>query len=260
MKTKIFFFMVCFGILAGTGYCATEEKWNEDRSLHFIIYYKEVPPDFIKSVEDAAEDYYEEITRNLGFVRDQSWSWDQRAKIYIYRDSEDFIQSAKQARWAHGAASWLEKKIMTYPAASGFFDSILPHELGHIILREFIGANSFVPTWFDEGVAMYQEKAKRWGVNKEVKKALEEEKFIPIGELSMVTLYSDSDKDFVNLFYAEAASIIYYLITELGQYKFVALCRALKSGSRFENAVTSTYSRFRSLNDLNNAWVEYLKR
>ena len=264
MKIKILFILVIvfIGFFKGSlpdGY-GKNDDWKEYRSYHFIIYYKDAPQDFIKSVEDTAETYYQEITRNLGFYRDQSWSWDKRAKIYIYRDAEDYVESAKQASWSHGAASALEKEIRTFPAANGFFDSILPHELGHIIFREFIGSNPYVPAWFDEGVAMYQEKAKRWGVNKSVKKAIDEGNFMPLRELSSVRLYHDSDKNFVELFYAEAASIVYYLITELGEFKFVEFCKQLKAGSRFENAISSTYIRFKNLDDLNTAWVDYLKR
>lgn len=261
MKTKIFTaFFILFFLSTPQSQGAPKEKWNESRSSHFIVYFKDVPPDFVKSVEETAENYYQEITRNLGFTRDQSWTWDQRAKIYIYNDVDDYIESAKAQSWSHGVADWLKKEVRTYPSAVGFFDSLLPHELGHIILREFIKNNSFVPLWFDEGVAQYQEKARRWGVNKIVKKAIEENQFVPLSELSTVHLYSDTERTFVDLFYAEAASVIYYLITELGEYKFNDLCRELRSGTRFEKAVTKTYSRFDDLDELNRAWVDYLKR
>ena len=261
MKTKLFFISVILSACIFTnGYCKDKDDWKEYRSFHFIIFYKDAPQDFIKSVEQTAETYYQEITRNLGFTRYQSWSWDKRAKIFIYRDAEDYIQSSQQAGWSHGAAAAFEKEIRTFPAAYGFFDSVLPHELGHIIFREFIGTNPYVPVWFDEGVAMFQEKAKRWGANKEVKKAMEENQFIPLKELSTVRLYNNSEKDFVDLFYAEAASVVFYLITELGEFKFADFCRELKEGKRFESALTATYMRFKDLDDLNTAWVDYLKR
>jgi len=256
----IFLFLMCLGFSDYSEGKTAKDNWEEYRSSHFIIFYKDVPQDFIKSVENSAEGYYQEITRNLGLVREQSWTWDKRVKIYIYQDADDYVESSKQAGWSHGSASFLEREIHTYPAANGFFDSILPHELGHIIFREFVGSNSFIPTWLDEGVAMYQEKARRWGSNKDVKKAMEENKFIPLRELSMVKLYSNTDKEFVELFYAEAASIVYYLMTELGEYKFLDFCRELKSGKSFEGALKSSYIRFKDTDDLNKSWIEYLKR
>jgi len=263
MKNKLIISIVTVFLTAGflsLGYCAPKEEWKEHRSYHFIIYYKDIPLDFVKSVEETAETYYQEITRNLGFTRLDNWSWDKRAKIYVYRDGEDYITSAKQAGWSHGVADWMNKEIRTYPAATGFFDSLLPHEMGHIIFREFVGSNPYVPLWLDEGVAMYQEKAKRWGVNKEVKKAIEAGRFIPLSDLSTIRLYSNTDQELVNLFYTEAASIVYYLITELGEYKFVDLCKELKNGKSFEKAIVATYMRFKDMDDLNKAWVDYLKR
>ena len=257
MKNLVFF-IAAFVSFAKFSYGV--DAWQEYHTSHFLIYYKDAPRDFVKNVEKAAEADYEEITRNLGFYRDQSWSWEKRAKIYIYRDSQDYTASAKQASWTHGVADWLKKEIRAYPSTAGFFDSLLPHELGHIIFREFVGSNPFVPLWFDEGVAVCQEKARGWGSNNEVKRAIEEKKFIPLRELSSMRLYNNTEKDMINLFYAEAASIVYYLIVELGEFKFIDFCRKLKEGERFEAALNATYVQFKNLDDLNNAWVEHLKR
>jgi len=261
MKLRVIFaFFLTLNGMAGYLFAKDDTvRWNEHRSAHFIIYYKDAPRDFIKNVEDTAEIYYQEITRNLGFTRDKSWSWEDRAKIFIYSDADDYVGSAKQAKWSHGAASAFEKEIRTFPAANGFFDSILPHELGHIIFREFVGRNPYIPSWLDEGVAMYQEKAKRWGANKDVKKAMEEDRFLPLGELSTVKLYSDTERELVDLFYAEAASIVYYLISEHGEFKFADFCRELKDGKHFEKALQSAYIRFDNLDELNKTWVDYLK-
>ncbi len=235
-----------------------EAGWHEQRALHFLIYYKDAPMDFVRNVGQAAEGYYEEIRRNLGFTRYEEWSFDQRAKIYIYRDQEDYVNTAKQAHWSHGAANAKDKIIRTFPAAHGFFDSTLPHEMGHIIFREFIGFEASVPTWLDEGVAMFQEKAKRWGTNKAVKKAIEEKQFIPLPELSRLRLSNDTDPAVIDLFYAESASVVYYLIMELGEYRFVQFCRDLKEGKVFAQALGSAYGRFENLDELNQAWVKYL--
>lgn len=235
------------------------KEWKEYKRRHFIVYYKNAPFDFVKSVEEMAEDYYGEISKNLGFTRYKGWTWDERAKIYIYDDSEDYVRSARAARWSHGVASPKDKVIRTFPAAHGFFDSTLPHELGHIIFREFIGFKAQVPLWFEEGVAMYQEKARRWGAHKAVKKAMKEEAFIPLEELTIMHLSQKTSPEEVNLFYTEAASVIQFLIGEYGKQRFVRLCRKLKDGNPFEWTFESIYVRFKTMEDLNKAWVKFLK-
>ncbi len=260
MRTRRRILIIGVLLILSSVLARAQEEWKEYRGSHFLIYYKDVPEDFVKTVEETAEYYYQQVTNNLGFSRTNAWSWDERAKIYIYDDDEDYYESAKQARWSSGVASAADKLIRTYPTMHGFFDTTLPHELGHIVFREFIGFRASSPLWLDEGVAMYQEKAKRWGANKIVKAAIEDGSFIPLSELSHVRLTRRTPREKVNLFYAEAASIVYYLITEHGKYKFVKLCRNLKEGLSLDGAVYSAYYRFEDLEDLNSAWIEYLKR
>ena len=252
-------FLIFFVLSAAMTGHADEGKWQEHKTTHFYIYYKTAPLDFVENVAQAAEGYYAEITRNLGFTRYENWSYEKRASIYIYRDQDDYVISAKTAGWSHGVANAKDKVIRTFPSAHGFFDSTLPHEMGHIIFREFVGFRSALPLWLDEGVAMYQEKAKRWGANDSVFQAIKTKTFIPLPELSVMSLTSETDSKVVNLFYAEAASIVYYLISELGQYRFVAFCQKLKDGETFEKALTDTYPRFTDLEGLNRTWTKYLE-
>ena len=260
MKLRLFSLLVIL-MLCLTAPATADEKWKEHKGQHFIIYYKDAPESFINSVESMGEHYYQEITENLGFTRYKNWSWEDRAKIYIYQDDEDYINHSRQARWSHGAALARAKTIRTFPTAAGFFDSTLPHELGHIIFREFVGYKSFdVPNWIEEGVAMNQEKAKRFGADKKVRQALDKGTFIPLSQLSKTALYSNSDKELVELFYAESASIVNFMINELGEYKFVNLCREFQDGHRFNDALHNAYFRFRNTDDLNKTWVDYLKQ
>jgi hypothetical protein len=248
-----------FGDCSASGE-AQEGEWKERKCQHFVFYYKKAPEGFVKSVEETAEYYYEEIARNLGFTRYESWSWDDRARIYIYDNADDYVEAGKQARWSHGVASPRGKIIRTFPAAHGFFDSTLPHELGHIIFREFIGLEPRVPAWFEEGVAMYQEKARRWGAHEAVRQAMKEKTFMSLEEMTQMRLSATMNADRVQLFYAESASIINYLMEEFGKHRFVNLCRKIQEGRPFEGAVSSVYGQFKNMEKLNQAWVRYLQQ
>jgi len=249
--------MILFvSMICGSSVFAAE--WHEYKRQRFIIYYKNAPFDFVETVEETAGQYYLEITDNLGFMRHKGWNWDERAKIYIYDNADDYHTSGKQARWSHGVASPRDKVIRTFPSAHGFFDSTLPHELGHIIFREFIGFKARIPAWFEEGVAMSQEKARRWGAHDTVRQAIADGTFKPLDELSITSLRRATNKDLINLFYAESASVVNFLIGEYGQQRFVRFCRKLKEGGPFSWALDSVYVRFKNVADLNDAWVRYL--
>ncbi len=237
------------------------KDWEQRGSSNFIVYYRspQVPEDFVQTVVDQAEDDLKRVSDNIGITRYQRWGWDKRASIFIYRDQEDYVKNGGQAQWSHGAALLAFKAISTYPSASGFFDTILPHELGHIVLHEYLGPTVYVPLWFDEGVAMYQEKAKQWGAHQVVKKALENGEFIPLTQLMDMRLYKNSKPESVRLFYAEAASAVNFMVTQLGESNFYRFCNELKNRTRFEDALAKIYIRLSNAKDLNKAWVRFLE-
>lgn len=236
-----------------------QEKWVEHRAKHFLIYYKNVPQDFIATLEEQAEYYFDEITHDLVVYRNTTWIQDNRARIYVYDDQQDYISAANNMKWSHGITETRKKVIRTFPSSHGFFDSTLPHELAHIIFREFVGFQSNVPTWLDEGVATNQEKAKRWGAHKTVLNAIKQGKFIPLGELKNVVLNQNVNQEILNLYYAEAASIVNFMKTELGSFRFYNFCENLKRGHSLDNAIKLTYVRFENVDDLNKAWIKFLE-
>ncbi len=258
MKTRVLSLFCFLMFLCSSAFA--ESEWKEHKCSHFILYYKQADMMFIKRVEEMAEYYYERIARDLGFTRYKNWSWEDRAKIYIYDDAEDYVGSGRQMEWSNGSASASRRTIRTFPAAHGFFDSTLPHELGHIIFREFVGFKARIPIWFEEGVAMYQEQARRWGAHETARAALENGTFMPLNEMALLELSDKMNNDLIQLFYAESASIINYMIGELGQERFVRLCRKLQEGEPFDWTIQSVYVRFKDSNQLNDTWVKFLKK
>lgn len=256
MKSVLLIIVFCF--FGNSTARADNDQWKKYNSRYFVICYKNAPVDFVKNVAQTAQELYEQIPRNLGFIRYRGWTYEQRALIYIYDDQVEYQKFAKNLEWSGGLANVGLKEIHTFPSAAGFFDSTLPHELAHLIFREYIG-NTQVPIWLDEGVAMYQEKAKRWGANKVVMQAIKNGQFIPLSDLTAKRLSGEKNKEIVNLFYAQAASIVYYMIVELGESRFENFCRKLSEGVAFEDALDKNYSRFRNIEDLNTRWVDYLK-
>lgn len=206
---------------------------------------------------EEAEQYYIQISQDLGLVRFNFWLWENRAKFYIYNDADDYIKHTHQPAWSSAVVDHQKKIIKTYPQASGFFDSLMPHELGHIIFREFIGAKAQIPLWLEEGVASYQEKSKRLTADRIVRKAQVEDKFIPLKELPQINIRDTDDKELVGLFYAEAVSVVNFMISKFGRGRFSWFCRDLRDGKPFEERLW----RFncRDISALNKKWVKYLK-
>jgi hypothetical protein len=253
---KVFKLFLCLSFLTiffGFG------DFSEKKSTHFIIYYKDIPEDFLDDVLEYSERYYDELTEKLGFRRFNYWTWDNRAKIYIFEDKETYEKEMNQPAWAGGSASYVDKTIWTFPQESGFFDTLLPHEIGHIVFREVVGAHRNIPLWLEEGVAQYLEQAKRIGAEKHVLSAMSEGAFIPFKELMEINGLTLRSRDDVKVYYAEASSLVNYLIQKYGVDSFNNFCSKLKDGKTFDNAISYAYFYIRNSSDLGEAWEQYLK-
>jgi len=152
------------------------------------------------------------------------------------------------------------KTIHSYTYAEGFFETILPHEMGHIIFREFVGfGNRSIPTWLDEGVAFYQETSRRETASKIVEEAMKNGSFINLQRLATLNPQFMPDRGLVDLFYAESLSIVDYLIKKFGSDAFVTFCQALRDKKDFASALSSSYN-FSNVRELDEAWLKYIER
>jgi len=257
LKISVIFLCIAITALITNCFLWGEVDWQEHSTDHFIIYYhKEIPQDYIKEVAAKAEEYYQSIAENLGFNLYEFWLWDNRAKIYIFKDAKEYRQEKPlKPYWSGGNVSVRRKIIKTYPWAEGFFDRLLPHELGHIMFREFVGFRNNVPLWLDEGVATLQEKADIKNNSIMMKKLLRKTIPIPISKLTRIT---QETLIVPEVFYPQSASIVDYLLSQFGKERFVKFCKYLKDGSLFEKAIASVYN-FNDLIQLEKAWIEYLK-
>jgi len=226
-----------------------------------MVYYRNAPLEYVDQVISFSENYYNSVTAELGFTRfDQFWTWDKRARIYLYDDKEEYQKYAKQPEWSGAAANVYTREIKTYINMRHFFNSILPHELGHLIFREMVGFNKRLPIWLDEGVVSFLEKDyKRERMN--ISKALVKVgKYMTIDDLNNVrTLEGFLIPD---IFYAEASSIIEFLVQEYGKDKFVSFCsklRDLRDDQDWQTALKEAYG-FKDLADMNEKWVAFLQK
>jgi len=258
MKKIIFLGLLFF--LAVSSLFAQEEKWQEEKSTHFIIYYHNLDAEFLRQLVNKAEYYYDNITSDLGFNRFNFWLWDERAKIYVYDDPQSYILGTGQPVWSAGAVIPRSKVIYAFAGEEDFLNTILPHEMGHIIFREFVGFdNTAVPLWLDEGIASYQEQSRREAANELVKDALKEYRFIDLQDLSGISPQVMRNTASVALFYAEAVSVINYLMQVFGRDKLVLFCQYLRDYRNLQVALARAYS-FADVAGLNQAWKDYLPK
>ena len=233
---------------------AMAEPWaNVEKSTHFIIYYQQAPADYIKKLVRKAEYYYRNITDYLGFRRFAFWTWGNRCRIYLYPDKDKYLKYTGTFAWSRAHVNVQTREISTYISQDFFFEVILPHEMGHIIFREIVGFDKYLPLWLDEGVACMQE-------NQSYERIAIARNLVSLGlhlPLKDLAVIGDYNIAVPLIFYNQSASIIDFLLARFGRRNFVNFCRRLRDGNDWENSLIKVY-KFSDLNDLEEKWKNYL--
>jgi len=69
----------------------------------------------------------------------------------------------------------------------------------------------------------------------------------------------ETDPNIVNLFYAQSLSVVDFLISKFGNGRFADLCRSLKNGKSFEEALALAYTNIiENLDELQERWIKHI--
>ena len=247
-------FLILTAILAfsaSRSLAADSPAWQKISSSHFIVLH--VGDEALaKTVSDRAESYYSTIAADLGYTRYQNfWLWDNRVKILIYPSATAFSEACDAPAWAVGRASPQRHEIASYRQnGEGFLCDLLPHELAHLILSDFIG-ESHVPLWLTEGFSDWEQSGRKPPSSGR----LMSHRF-PLKTLFSMDIRRDTDRERVSLFYAQSSSVVGFLIKTYGGDSFGSFCRALRNGKDLAAALAAAYPHDApSLDTLEQKWL-----
>jgi len=230
--------------------------WQTKKSQHFIIYYQEAAEDFVNELAASAENYYNSIVEELGFRRMDFWSWDDRAKIYLFNSGADYLNDTGGAAWSGAQVLVKRRTIKTFLGQQTFFDSLLPHELTHIIFREFVGSKIELPLCLEEGIACAQEKSSLISRMAAAKELVKQDAYLKFDKL--FAIYSSS-LIVPNVFYSESAALIVFLLKKYGQELFLDFSRKLRDGGQWRAALLGAY-HFSNFEEMESAWKEFMSK
>jgi hypothetical protein len=253
-------FFLCLGFMGRSFAEIDQASWNEKKSTHFIVYSQQASGEYVDEVIRQAEIYYNSITEELGFTRFSSfWTWENRTKIYVCDSLAEYRKRTNQPVWAASEVNVIKKEMLTFVDRDEFFDMILPHELGHIIFREFVGYRRKLPLWLDEGIASFLEKKNRNDRLMLAKLSVRMPSFMSFDQLQQTQRVNML---MPQVFYAESASIINFLFDEYGREKFFDFCHALQKsrpGQEWTEAFFGVY-KFKDFTDMESKWIAYLSK
>ena len=279
---KIVIFLCALLLVANSP--ALCQEWQELKSEHFIVYFTQ-DESFAKDVSYKAEVYYQRIAADLGYARYSNfWTWDNRVKIYIYKEKEAFLKATGQPNWSEGMADYRNKQIISYAWSKGFVESLLPHEMAHLIFRDFVGFKGEVPLWLDEGVAQWEEQAKRNEYQQLAKHYLKQNTLLSLEDMMRLDIRTVREVDkiqvrsilrkngervmlliggenLVTIYYSQSVALTGFLIEKYGTISFIDFCRQLRDGKSLQDALRAAYSTYsiRTIQNLEDRWIAYLQ-
>jgi len=257
------------------------QDWQTVKSEHFLVFHQG-NEGFAQKVANKAEQYYQSIAHDIGYARySKFWSWENRVKIYIYPDKPGYLENTGSPEWTEGLADYRNRSISSYAGSENFTENVLPHEIAHLIFRDFVGFEGDIPLWLDEGIAQWWTTgSKNQSIQTLAKQLYARDAILSIAgitnfrvpkvlQLKYVEKVQTRDgspaililtpEQLINTFYLQSASLVGFMRERYGQDRFARFCRELRDGKTMDKALQAVYADyFRDLQGLEKAWREYL--
>jgi len=162
--------------------------------------------------------------------------------LYVYPNYEDMKDAILyEPSWTGGMA-FPEHNIfiMGISASDSTWDqNTVIHELTHILIGHFtFSCIGSVPTWLNEGLAMFSEGKLDSSMQSQLDQAIRDDTVLTVRSLNGG--FSElSDK--ANLSYGQSQSIVSFLIEKYGQEKLTQLLIALRDAKPIDDALLEVY-------------------
>lgn len=159
--------------------------------------------------------------------------WSPRCDIYLFPTKRLLVQfnggdearagsaASRRSRLVRGQT--LQRTMHLAADEYGLLADLLPHEVSHIIIGELMGAKE-APRWADEGLAVLaMSEQARAGYEAVLRRHRARGQLFPLAQLMSMESYPDPP--FRRLFYAQAHSLVRYLLGLAGRDVLLRLMR-----------------------------------
>ncbi len=175
------------------------------------------------------------------------------AEIYIYAKAEDLLGAMIfPQEWTGGVAytRFSTIAIGISPDELDWGKRAMTHELTHLVIHQVVfNPYNDLPTWLDEGLAMYAEGPLEPAFVNLLVKATNEDRLITVRSLSSpFSAYAEESA----LAYAQSYSLLDFIINNYGQSRMLELLNTFHEGSGYDEALQKVYGF--DMDGLNKLW------
>jgi len=230
----------------------TRYQWRRLTEGKVTIYWYEGGESFAQELMATAQQALARLAEDTGAHLEKP------VRMYIYASARDLRGSMIFPQEWTGGVAFTRYGTIAIGISPGNLDwgkRAIAHELAHLVIHQMtLNPYNDLPTWLDEGLAMYAEGPPQPGLIPYLNEVLAEDRLISVRSLSSpFSAYGDE----ALLAYAQSCSLVEFLISNYGQGKMLELLNIFRQGNGYYDAALEKAYGF-DMDGLDARWREYL--
>jgi hypothetical protein len=231
----------------------TRYQWRNLTEGKVTVYWYKGDDSFAQELMAAAQQSLEKLAADTGAELEKPIG------LYIYADANDLRGAMIYPQEWTGGVAFTGYGIMAIGIAPGDIDwgkTAIVHELTHLVIDQMtFNPYTGLPTWLDEGLAMYSEGLLGPEFTTYLSRAVAKNSLISVQSLSSpFSAYGEG----AYLSYAESYSLVEFLITNYGRDKMLELLSTFRQGSSYDGALEKVYGF--DMDGLDRLWRDYVTK
>jgi len=208
---------------------------------------------FARELMTVAQETLTRLAKDTGAVLEKT------VDIYIYSDARELQGSLIFPQEWTGGVAFTRYGIIAIGISPGSLDwgkRAMSHELAHLVVHQMtFNPYTDLPTWLDEGLAMYAEGGLELEFFTLLQRAIAGDSLISVR--SIASPFS-AHPEISLLSYAESYSLVEFLVNNYGQGRMLELLLTFKEGSGYDAALEKVFGF--DMDGLDSRWREQFAR
>jgi hypothetical protein len=227
----------------------SEHAWQTRTEAELALHWYAGDESFAAELLDAARGGLERLEQQAGLRPDPG----QLIDLYIYANTHELREAVLYEPGWTGGLAYPDHNVVIIGISERDLDwgrDAIAHELTHVLVgRLTFSCLGGVPTWLNEGLAVYSEGELDPASQSQLDQAVRDDSLLSIRSLS-VGFSEVPDKAYLS--YSQSYSVVRFLIEAHGQERMDTLLGLLRDGSAIDAALTEVYGF--DVEGLEDAW------
>ncbi len=229
----------------------TRYSWRSLTEDEVTIYWYQGDESFARELMTTAQQALVRLAEDTGAYLEKP------VKAYIYANAQDLQGSLIYPQEWTGGVAFTRHGIIAIGIAPNNLDwgkRAMTHELTHLVIHQMtFNPYNDLPTWLDEGLAMYNEGVLGPQFTTFLSRAIAEDSLISVRSLSSpFSAYAEQSL----LAYAQSYSLVEFLISNYGSSNMLELLNTFRQGSSYDGALRKVYGL--DMDGLGTLWLDYV--